>query len=476
LLRRANSLVTSPVVIALWEPVARKLGWPDKAIGWKELFEAAKDPDFRYGQTRPEQSNSGLSALIAQFYAGAQVNNNGRPVRVLTLKYIDDPAVRRFVEQVHGSVIHYGNSTGFYAQNMINAGPNYADAAVLYESDVIVGNNTIQTTLKGKYPRLIAIYPEEGTFEANHPFTFVQREWVDEEEREAAEIYYEFLLKPEQQAKALTKGFRPTVNLDIEDSVYDRLWNENYGVAPFKTTHRYLPAPTGEVITAARNAFRKLKKQAHVVLVIDKSGSMDKVDAIDESQAVRMERAVEGAKLVIDNLQPVDRVNIVVFDHRARFLPETPPHKPLQADAQGKATLKRALDCVRPGGNTAMFDAVVDAWESLCTQIKRDPSDRAIRAIILLTDGEDTASKRYKNAPAVIGRIGYAKEKRGGGYYGDPQCKIAVFAIAYADSQQGGESPVLRPLELITEATRGDAKEGSNVSIRRLFQDFGDFL
>jgi Ca-activated chloride channel family protein len=29
-----ESLVLSPVVIAMWQPMAEKLGWPNKAIGW----------------------------------------------------------------------------------------------------------------------------------------------------------------------------------------------------------------------------------------------------------------------------------------------------------------------------------------------------------------------------------------------------------------------------------------------------------
>jgi Ca-activated chloride channel family protein len=32
----------------------------------------------------------------------------------------DDPKIREFVAKVHRHVIHYGNSTRFYADNMTN--------------------------------------------------------------------------------------------------------------------------------------------------------------------------------------------------------------------------------------------------------------------------------------------------------------------------------------------------------------------
>jgi Ca-activated chloride channel family protein len=64
----AESLVTTPVVIGMPEPMARALGWPDAAIGWKDLVALAGDPRgwaskghpewgrFKLGKTNPEES------------------------------------------------------------------------------------------------------------------------------------------------------------------------------------------------------------------------------------------------------------------------------------------------------------------------------------------------------------------------------------------------------------------------------------
>src|SRR5262249_25449968 len=38
----APPLVLSPVVIAMWAPMARALGWPDIKLGWADIAELAK--------------------------------------------------------------------------------------------------------------------------------------------------------------------------------------------------------------------------------------------------------------------------------------------------------------------------------------------------------------------------------------------------------------------------------------------------
>jgi len=78
-----QNLVLSPVVIAMWKPMAEALGWGQRPIGWADVVDLARRPDgwasrqhpewgrFRFGHTHPRASNSGLIALLAETYAGA---------------------------------------------------------------------------------------------------------------------------------------------------------------------------------------------------------------------------------------------------------------------------------------------------------------------------------------------------------------------------------------------------------------------
>ena len=38
-----ESLVVSPVVIAMWKPMAEALGWPNQSIGWSDILQLARD-------------------------------------------------------------------------------------------------------------------------------------------------------------------------------------------------------------------------------------------------------------------------------------------------------------------------------------------------------------------------------------------------------------------------------------------------
>jgi Ca-activated chloride channel family protein len=469
LLQVEGFLVSSPVVIAAWEPVVKRLE-SDGGIGWLSLFQKSQDSALRYGQTNPERSNSGLSALVAQFYAGAQRTGNGS-VRRLSTKKVENREVRDFVARMHENVIHYGKSTGFYAEKMRKGGPQYADAVVIYESDVVQANNTIRQQKLG-HPRLVAVYPKEGTFATNHPFAIVKRDWVDVDEEEGAKRYFEFLMSPEIQAEALQYGFRPGVALDIDPGIYEMVWNEANGVKPFDSVHQFLATPNGNVVKAILDAFRKIKNKSLVSIVIDKSGSME-AKVFDEEtgrKRSRMSMAVESTNLLADRLQDKDRLSLLLYDYRVYYADITPKGQPLAMTAQGKEQLQQALQRVSPKGGTAMRDAIDSAWNDVCSEIKADASNPSIRLIVVLTDGNDNASRDDNSTDKLIKRIGFGLPDGRGGYYGDPACKIPIFGIAF-----GGKADD-RSLRAIAEATGGEARHGDSAEIRHIFERFSDLL
>lgn len=467
LLKVEGFLVSSPVVVAAWEPVVEQLGGAD-AVGWKALFEKAGSGGLRYGQTNPERSNSGLSALVAQFFAGAEAEE-GRPVPRLSMAKVDDPQVQAFVEKVHENVIHYGASTGFYADKMTNGGPHYADAVVLYESDVIQANHAIRSRGLG-FPRLLAVYPTEGTFVSNHPFAVVDRDWVDADEEEGAKRYFEYLMSPSVQAQALQYGFRPGVALDIDPEIYAKVWNAENGTKPFDTVHRFLAAPSGMVVKAIRDAFRGIKNDAVVYLVIDRSGSMNAqiMDTEIGQLRTRMEMAVDSADLLASRLQDDDRLALVLYDYDVAYSSLTPKGQPLAMTADGKAKLRQTLEQVRPKGGTAMRQAIADAWDDICREMKANPEQRPIRVIVVLTDGIDNASK--VSDQQLIDQIGFAQSDGRGGYLGDAQCKIPVFGVAFGDKADD------RSLKAISEAAGGETRRGDSGEIRAIFKRFSDLL
>jgi len=179
LIASTDNLVLSPVVIAMWKPMAEALGWSKKPIGWADILALARSQkgweaygypqwgSFKFGHTHPQFSNSGLISLFAEVYAAS-----GKTA-ALTLADVNKPSTALFVAGIEKSVVHYGSSTGFFGRQMFSTGPQYLSAAVLYE------NMVIESYSENNLPfPVVAVYPREGTFWSDHPIGIVEREWV----------------------------------------------------------------------------------------------------------------------------------------------------------------------------------------------------------------------------------------------------------------------------------------------------------
>ena len=260
LIASTDNLVLSPVVIAMWKPMAEAIGWGKKPLGWADILALSRNEKgwqaygypqwgkFKFGHTHPEYSNSGLISLFAEAYAAS-----GKTAG-LKLADLQKPQFTQFLGGVEQSVVHYGSSTGFFGRKMFSNGPEYLSAAVLYESMVVESYS--QNDLA--FP-VVAIYPKEGTFWSDHPVGVVEREWVTSEHREAAKIYIQYLLARPQQLKAMQYGFRPA----LVDVPLAAPLDATHGMNPQepKTT---LEVPSAEVINGILQAWRVQKKHSSV--------------------------------------------------------------------------------------------------------------------------------------------------------------------------------------------------------------------
>ncbi len=104
------------------------------------------------------------------------------------------------------------------------------------------------------------------------------------------------------------------------------------------------------------------------MLVMDVSGSMDKNGKIDGAKAA--------AKAYVDQMRPGDQAGLMVFNTQVNYV---------QQLTQDHAVLDQAIDSIKTGGDTAMYDALIAAEDAL-----KDVSGR--KAIIAVTDGLDNRS------------------------------------------------------------------------------------
>lgn len=116
------------------------------------------------------------------------------------------------------------------------------------------------------------------------------------------------------------------------------------------------------------------------LLVIDVSGSMATAGKLDGAKAA--------AKAYVGQMQPNDQAGVLAFNTQVQSI---------QPITQDHAVLTKAIDGLRAGGDTAMYDALYTAVGELGPGQGR-------KAIIVLTDGMDNRSQH--TAQEVIQHIG----------------------------------------------------------------------
>ncbi len=428
-----KELVLSPVVIAMWKPMAESLGWPNKPIGWADVIALAKNPDgwgayghkefgrFKFGHTHPEYSNSGLISILAEAYAGA-----GK-ARDLSLDDLNDPKVGAYLSEVEQSIVHYGRSTGFFGKRLADDGPGYLSAAVVYESTVI------ESYAKNLSTPLVAIYPKEGTFWSDHPIGIVQRPWVSDEQKQAAQKYIDYLRAPAQQAKAVQYGFRPA-----EGEVAAPI-DLAHGVDP-KQPQTVLDLPSAAVVNATIQLWRKNKRHTDVALVFDKSGSMN-----DENKIVSAKR---GAVELVNLLNPQDTLTLIPFSSDVAVLQR------VRIDVGREDAVSRINGLIAEG-STHLYDSVLTARRELMSK-----SDKTrIQAIVVLTDGED--SGKSTTIEQVLDQITDLEA---------PENGVRIFTIGY------GKSAKLDDLKKIAKRTHGEFYQGKPENILNVFRDIATFF
>jgi len=435
---RAESVVISPLVIAMWKPMAEALGWPKKALGWSDILKLSQNPKgwsslgraewgrFKLGHTHPEYSNSGLLSFLAESYAGAD------KTRGLSLADLALPKTRNFLTGIERSIVHYGKSTGFFSEKMLSRGPSYLSAAVLYENSVV--ESYAQTN--GGNPPLVSIYPREGTFWSDHPYAVLDAAWVNADQKQAAEAFLARIKERPAQERALALGLRPA---DTSVPVTSPIDAEHGCDA--KQPQTLLSVPPADVLKQLLTVFREVKKPSDVTLIFDKSGSM---------RGQPLSEAKTGAKAFLDSLQGRDQVGIEFFDSQIY-----PLVGPLNM-AEAKADLVQRIEGVTADGGTALYDAVSAAYKEM--RVRADKDEGRIHALVVMTDGKDESSRLLLQEL----KAEFPSETQ--------EATVKVFTIAYGSAASG------QILSQIAEAGEGSHSEGTVQNIVQVYRDIASFF
>lgn len=264
-----DHLFQSPLVIAMPQPMATALGYPQTPLGWHDLLTLVNDPRgwasrghpewgaFRLAKTNPTISTSGLHALVATYLAaGADLTNPAS---------VDAPAQRDFVAAIEAGVEHYGPTASDFLRSLRDADSNgaalgYVSAVAVEEKELVDYNRGViardkETHLPPLVP-MVPIYPREGTLVADHPYEVLT--WSSHQA--AARAFYEYVQEPAQQSIIDANGFR------------DRGGQAGASLRPQVDPLQpaiVVSAPAGAVMNAMLVAWRMIRKPARLLVLID---------------------------------------------------------------------------------------------------------------------------------------------------------------------------------------------------------------
>ncbi|WHT20624.1 substrate-binding domain-containing protein [Crossiella sp. CA-258035] len=448
--RDAVSLAKTPLVVGMPEPMAKALGWPEQPIGWRTLLELAQNPEgwakyghpewgaFRLGKTNPNLSTSGLHATVATFFAGTGRSDD------LTEADLADAKAVNYVRGVENSVVHYGETTLTFLQNLYEAGRGRNESGLDYISAVTVEEKSIVDFNRGqpegrsegkptppKVP-LVAVYPNDGTLMSDNPYLVLDWPDADPVRKEIAKDFQAFLVSKQDRFTAI--GFR-----DAEGKAGPELRKEK-GILPDREL-KLIRTPSGPVLAKLPEAWREHRKRANVLMVIDVSGSM--AEPAIPGGPTRLDAAKAAASgAALDNLAPDDRLGLWTFSSPS--VSESTPWRVLVEPGPVSSVLPRyrtQVDKLTAQGDTALYATIRQVQKELRQNL--DP--KRINAVVLLSDG----ANRYPEDENLESLVADLRQY-------SPERSVRVFPIAY------GQSSDLRVLEQIARASRAKAYDSQD--------------
>jgi Ca-activated chloride channel family protein len=355
----ATKVMTSPVVLGLRPATATALGWDARRPTWKEIAEAGAAKRFTYGMTSPSASNSGFSALVAMASA---LSGTGTA--------LTEEQVRQVSPQL----------TAFFTAQAFTAGSSgWLADAFRKRTDVagLINYESVLMSLKANGVDLTIVHPSDGVVTADYPLTLLVG--APDGSRDRYQRVADYLRRADVQRTLVERTSRRPV---VAAAAGDRF------VGPLVELPFPVQLATADALIAAYG--NTLRRAPRTIYVLDLSGSMSG-DRIEKLKAAM--RALTGRDTSLSGrfsrFANREQVLLLPFSGKPKAVQryEVPPEDP----GPELDRIRAAVDGFRAAGDTAIYDALVVAYQEAQRLIAADPS--RFTTIVLLTDGERTAGR-----------------------------------------------------------------------------------
>ncbi|QLQ37500.1 substrate-binding domain-containing protein [Micromonospora robiginosa] len=369
------SIARSPVVVALPEPVATRIGWPDKELRWSDMLQqvTASKP-LRAGIVEPTQDAAGLSGLLSLTAAASSTGEAGSP---------------KAQEAMVGALRALATNRSSLRQDLLARFPRSTDptaianglgAAALSEEDVIAYNNT-------KPPiKLAALYLDPAPIPLDFPFAVLPG--IEPSKASAARVLFEALRSDDFKDRLAAQSLR------APDGNWGRGFQAPTGApSPANGGEKQVP-PSGQggaadldpvAISTATTTWSVATQSGRMLCVIDVSGSMKKPVATANGanrEQVTVAAASQGLGLFDDSWS----IGLWTFSTNLQGSQDWKELVGIRPLSGNRGELQRGLASIRPSsGDTGLYDTVLAAYK----KVQQDWEPGKVNSIVLFTDGKN---------------------------------------------------------------------------------------
>jgi Ca-activated chloride channel family protein len=407
----APSVARSPVVLAMPEPLAATLGWPNKKLTWNDLLpKLTADTKLRTGIVEPNRDAAGASGLLAMAAAANASPSGGQQATVAALRALAtgrsalrDDLLARFPRAPDPATL----------STSLGAAPLSEQAVIQYNS--------------GQPPvRLAAVYVNPPPLPLDYPFAVLPG--LPNDKTAAARAlavtlsgngYRDRLAQLGLRAAngSTGAGFPATKGADLKPSP-----------APAQPD----PATLDRVLAT----WTTVISPGRLLAVIDVSGSM--LEPVPTAgNATREQVTVESARRGVGLFDDTWAVGLWTFSTNLDGANDYKELVPIGLLANQRQQILNGLSTIQPkkDGNTGLYDTMLAAYKNV--QQGWDPS--RVNSVIIMTDGKNE-DQQGLSLDQLIDELKKAM---------DPTRPVVVIAIGLGNGVSESE------LQRITNTTGG---------------------
>lgn len=398
-----TSIASSPVVLALTQDAASRLGWPAKRLTWADVFSS----QLKLGIPDPAREPVGVSLL---FGAQALTKTAADPGAALTT------LLRRLSPNTASTV-----------GDLFDRLPGSGTEATPLDGFPLSENAVLRNNARSTTP-IVAVYADPAVPALDYPYVVLPD--TTGAKRDAAEKFLSMLLQQDTADALSDAGFR-TPDGDML---------RNRGTADLTSAGKVTPAevPQASAVDDLLNVWAGVNLSGRVQVLLDVSGSMN--EPVPGTGTNRMGITVQAASLGIGLMKPSTKLGVWLFSTNLdgdKDYKELLPVLPISEQAANGGLAKLKAVQALPNGATGLYDSVLAAYQSA----RQNYEPGRINVVIVLTDGRNEDGKSITRE-ALLTELAKLQ---------DPRRPILIVGIGIGPDIDVGE------LQAIAGATGGQA-------------------